>query len=249
MTVRVGLIAEGAGEMAGLLTIPPAPGSALVDDQRGPAHALFGRAIAHTWKVPVAAVQFEAPLWTGRGTVARGAELLDRGTLRRILSWARPTQRPDLAVILVDADGTSDRRTRLVDFTDDLPGRRVFSVAVREFEAWLLADGATLREVLDRELAVSSPERLHPGAAKLRLNERCDASGRPQGAPPRGEAQALRARIARRDRARLPIVRCLPRRPPRRALTASDSGLALDDGCEREIGLVSRLRASLTPAT
>lgn len=176
MSVRVVLLAEGAGETAGVLTIPPAPGSALVDDQRGPAHALVARAIAHTWNVPAAAVQFEAPLRTGRGTVARGAELLDRGTLRRILSWARPTQRPDLAVILVDADDSNDRHTRLVDFTKDLPGQRVFGVAVREFEAWLLADVATFRAVLDQEHTVSSPERLDPGAAKLLLNERCDAS-------------------------------------------------------------------------
>lgn len=134
----------------------------------------MARSLAHTWSVPEAAVQFEAPLRTVRGTVARGAELLDRGTLRRILSWARPTQRPDLAVILVDADGTHDRRARLAEYTADLPGRRVIGVAVQEFEVWLLADGAALRDALDREVAVSAPERLDPGAAKARLNERCD---------------------------------------------------------------------------
>jgi len=30
---------------------------------------------------------------------------------------------------------------------------------------------------------------------------------------------------------------------------ASDSGLALDDGCERDLGLFSWLTSSLTPAT
>ena len=33
------------------------------------------------------------------------------------------------------------------------------------------------------------------------------------------------------------------------ALRTSDSGLALDDGCERDLGLFSRLTSSLTPAT
>lgn len=176
MSVRVVLLAEGAGETAGVLTAPPPPGAALAAEPRGPAHALVARAVAATWSVPEAAVQFEAPLRTGRGTVARGAELLDRGTLRRILLWARPTQRPDLAVVLIDADGTNDRPARLAEFTSDLPGRRVVGVAVQEFEAWLLADGVAARAVLDHPVAVQHPERLEPGAAKARLNEGCDAS-------------------------------------------------------------------------
>jgi len=33
------------------------------------------------------------------------------------------------------------------------------------------------------------------------------------------------------------------------SLSPSDSGLALDDGCERDLGLFSRLSSSLAPAT
>jgi len=33
------------------------------------------------------------------------------------------------------------------------------------------------------------------------------------------------------------------------AASLSDSGLALDDGCERDLGLFSRLSSSLAPAT
>lgn len=175
MTVRVVLLAEGSGETGGVLTMPPSPGDALTDDMLGPAHALVARALAKTWNVPERAVRFEAPNRTVRGTIVRGGELLDRGTLRRVLLWARPTQRPDLAVVLVDADGTHDRRARLAEYTADLPGRRVIGVAVQEFEAWLLADEAALRDVLGGDIpSTAGPEALPPGEAKARLNALCD---------------------------------------------------------------------------
>ncbi|MBI5516443.1 MAG: DUF4276 family protein [Deltaproteobacteria bacterium] len=186
MTVRVVLLAEGAGETGGDLTPPLAPGEVLAEGHRGPAHALVAQALARSWSIPVGAVLFEAPLRTVRGTVARGGELLDRGTLRRILSWARPTQRPDLVVVLIDADGELNRKARLNEFARDLPGARVIAVAVEEFEAWLLADEAALRAALDREIpAAPSPEELPPGAAKKKLNALCDGGNASSDRKPR----------------------------------------------------------------
>lgn len=154
MTVRVVLLAEGAGETGGTQTLLPAAGDTLTDAMLGPAHSLVRRAVAQGWSVPAEAVRFEVPLRTTRGTIPRGSELLDRGTLRRVLLWARPTLRPDLNIVLVDADaeGATARRDRLTTATQDLPGVRVIAVAVREFEAWLLADADTLRSVTGGEL-------------------------------------------------------------------------------------------------
>lgn len=176
MTVRVVLLAEGFGETGGVVTLLPAPGQRLDEAMLGPAHTLVARALAQTWNVPTATVRFEAPLRTTRGTIARGGELLDRGILRRILLWAKPTQRPDLAIVLVDADGTRDRKTVLTRHTNDLPGNRLIAVAVQEFEAWLLADEQALRRVLGGDIpSASAPEALRPGEAKKRLNDLCDA--------------------------------------------------------------------------
>jgi hypothetical protein len=79
-------------------------------------------------------------------------------------------------VVLVDEDGDRSRKTRLVEHTADLPGTRVIAVAVREFEAWLLADESALREVLDGEVeTTTAPEEMPRAEAKRRFGELCDA--------------------------------------------------------------------------
>lgn len=175
MSLRVVLYAEGAGETAGTVTLLPPPGAALATEMLGPAHWLIGRAIERVWNVPIDAVRFESPLRTVRGTTAHGSDLHERTTLRKLLTWARPKLRPELVVVLVDEDGDRSRKSRLVADTADLPGTRVIAVAVKEFEAWLLADEDGLREVLSREVpTVASPEDLARGEAKRRFNALCD---------------------------------------------------------------------------
>jgi hypothetical protein len=175
VSLRVVLYAEGSGETAGSVTMLPAPGATLTPEMLGPGHLLIGRAIERVWNLPLEAVRFESPLRTARGTVAHGSDLHERTSLRRLLTWARPRLRPELVVVLVDEDGDRSRKSRLVGHTEDLPCTRVIAVAVREFEAWLLADEAALREVLGCEVAtVATPEDLSRGEAKQLFNELCD---------------------------------------------------------------------------
>lgn len=175
MSIRVVLYAEGAGETSGSITLLPPPGAALTDEMLGPAHHLVGRAIAETWSVPAEAVRFESPLRTSRGTVARGSDLLDRGTLRKLLTWAKPTLRPELTIVLVDEDGDRARGRRLTESTAGMPGSRVIAVAVREFETWMLADEAALRAAIGGDVAsIPALEDLPRGEAKERFNALCD---------------------------------------------------------------------------
>jgi hypothetical protein len=124
-------------------------------------------------------VVFEAPLRV-RARLARGSDLLDRRTLRQLLSW--PVNQPDLAVVLVDQDGEPTRKLTLqahLSAAPPLPVQRVVGVAVEEFEAWLISDMDAVRMVLGGDLAEPrSPEKLEPRAAKQLLRGWISASRR-----------------------------------------------------------------------
>ncbi len=55
---------------------------------------------------------------------------------------------PDLALVLVDQDDEPQRKRDLDAATADLSVTRVIAVAVKEFEAWLLADPDALRDAV-----------------------------------------------------------------------------------------------------
>lgn len=168
MTVRVVVYAEGAADRAGELGLPPVPGAGLIDVHLGAAHHLVRRVVADVHGVPPAAVQFEAPRRGPRGRrEATGSDLLARETVRQLLTWFEASKRPDLAVVLVDADGKRERYQLLRDHIADLPVRpvTVVGVAVEELESWLIADpvAAQVGEIAD-------VESLHQGEAKQLLN-------------------------------------------------------------------------------
>jgi hypothetical protein len=166
--MRVVLYAEGAGD-APTAGLPPHPDAELQDEHLGPAHHLVRRCLCEGTRVPVAAVRFRAPL-RHRGRIAVGSDLLHPKILRRLLTWPRVDARPNLAVVLVDEDGDTGRRSRLEATVEGLPVQVVVGVAVRELEAWLLADTAAVRTATQRDVAAPpSVEGLEPGEAKRRL--------------------------------------------------------------------------------
>ncbi len=96
-------------------------------------------------------------------------------TLLKLLTWPRADARPDLAVVLVDEDGDTGRRGRLEAIVESLPVRVVVGVAVRELEAWLLADMAAVSSATQRSIkAPPNVETLEPGEAKRRLADATD---------------------------------------------------------------------------
>jgi hypothetical protein len=84
-----------------------------------------------------------------------------------LLTWPRPEDRPDLAVVLVDQDGQPGRAALLAEHLAGLPAPHVVVVAIQEFEAWLVADPGALRAVFGVEAtAPPAPEALEPREAR-----------------------------------------------------------------------------------
>jgi len=170
--MRVVLYAEGSGEV-GAGALRPAPGRLLVEELLGPGHILISGAITLARGIPHEGIHFEQPLRT-RGRLAKGSDLISRTTLRQLLTWADPARRPDLAVVLVDADGDSSRRRTLLAETNALPVTKIIAVAVEEFEAWLVADQKAVAEVLGSKARLDDrPEKLPRREAKRLLASWC----------------------------------------------------------------------------
>src|SRR5438094_953071 len=160
----------------------PAPGTALADELLGAAHLLVRRVISDARGLPEAAVEFEEPLHTRRGTVAVGSDLYHPPTLRQLLTWANPSKRPELAVVLVDCDGEYQRRQELAVATHNLRVRNVIGMAIQEFESWLIADQSALANALGTAPPYPGPpEGLKPREAKNLLTGWCTESGRDRG--------------------------------------------------------------------
>jgi hypothetical protein len=170
MTVRVVLYTEGAAEHGGDIRLLPAPREALAEVHLGPAHLLVRRIVAAQKPCPDDAVRFISPLRIGRGgRIARGSDLHVAANLRELLAFPMSEKRPDLGIVLVDEDGVRGRR----DLRGELENSRVpaaFGLATPEFEAWLIADHASLCEALNMSFdPPTMPENMAPGVAKAYL--------------------------------------------------------------------------------
>ena len=96
--------------------------------------------------------------------------LLDKATLRRLLSWPPGPRRPELAVVLLDADGDKQRGSGIEQAVDDLPLRRVIGLAVQEFEAWLISDEKAVAGAIGAPFPTQkAPENMKPREAKTLL--------------------------------------------------------------------------------
>jgi len=130
VTLRVVLYGEGGREVSGELGPPPRSGEVLIEKALGPAHVLVRRCLELARGLPDKAVQFEAPVRDSRARVARGTALYaHRQTLRRLLTWADASMRPELAIVLVDCDGFPRRKAELDEWVADLPVTKVIGVA------------------------------------------------------------------------------------------------------------------------
>lgn len=176
---RVVVYAEGAGELAGATSFPRMPSSQIPEEELGSAHLLVRRCLEKARDLDASLVRFEEPLRTGRAKLARGSILHSRTTLRPLLFWADPDRQPDLVVVLVDADGDEERQKLLDSAIEGVPVEAVVSVAIQEFEAWLVADPAALRSVLRQTLTLpKSPEKLARRQAKELLQQWCEEHAR-----------------------------------------------------------------------
>jgi hypothetical protein len=175
VSIRVVLYAEGALE-AGVFRAPF--GDELAEDEQGPAHVLVRRCIAAARTVPEPAVRFHRPQRTGRGLVPRGSLLLDRTTVRRLLSFPPGRPRPEVGIVLVDADGDPARQRLLEELTRDLAIRVATAVAIQEFEAWLIADDTAVAAASGRPFPTQrAPESMKPREAKQVLREHIAGCG------------------------------------------------------------------------
>lgn len=177
--VRVVLYAEGAGEVS-FSSLERSPGTSLLEEELGAAHLLIRRALEQGRGIPEAAVSFEEPLRLRRGgRIARGSDLLSSQRLRELLTW--PAHPPDLAVVLVDADGFLDRLQVLQRAVVDRSVPHAIGVAVQEFEAWLISDHGAVKKALGA--SPSGPaeiETLPPGRAKETLTRWTAEAGKSQ---------------------------------------------------------------------
>ncbi|MFP2910092.1 DUF4276 family protein [Pyxidicoccus sp. 3LFB2] len=170
--LRVVIYAEGAGELAGAVRSQRAPSSPLEGEELGAAHLLVRRCLERCRGLDTSLIQFEEPLRTRRGKLARGSDLHSPDTLRTLLFWADARKQPDLVVVLVDQDGDEDRQQALASRVEDVPVKTVVAVAIQEFEAWLIADPNALKSVFHQPLRMNKPpERLGRREAKDQLNQ------------------------------------------------------------------------------
>ncbi|MGD1856707.1 MAG: DUF4276 family protein [Leptolyngbyaceae cyanobacterium] len=169
--------AEGPGEL-GNPDRDVRPQDVLSSDNLGPAHIVVRRILTEGSKIPAAAIEFKEPLRTAYETGARaqGSKLLKPSVLNDILSpWQLNFQfMPPLIIFLVDSDDSppQERTSILQQALDKYSLQGAVGVAVKEFEAWLVADSKAINQVIGSvPKNFQSPENLKPGEAKRSLNE------------------------------------------------------------------------------
>jgi uncharacterized protein DUF4276 len=162
--VRVVLYAEGGRDRGSSSQV--APREPLPDEALGPAHILVRRCLLEA--VSDLIVTFEAPKRHRAGRSAKGSDLRSSKLLRQLITFA--INRPDLVVVLIDADGEGRRRLRSLEAIVEQckrPHPVVVGVPVQEFEAWLVADQSSVHEVVGHHYdSLVEPESLAPTEAK-----------------------------------------------------------------------------------
>ncbi|HLP88291.1 MAG TPA: DUF4276 family protein [Nostocaceae cyanobacterium] len=163
--VRIGLIAEGEAEQGKSIPyIKPQDGGKVIDrNNEGALHTLIRRELANIGFSDCDFVQ-RHPLAT---EVKRrvGHSILDKKYLSQIVSVWKPEE-VDLIVIVVDADDVLEERQQklskaLATIRDNhldaneqpISDRSTAGLAIRNFEAWLLADIQTVSTILGVEIA------------------------------------------------------------------------------------------------
>ena len=119
--------------------------------------------------------------------------------------------RPDLVVVMFDADGERDRKSRLDSALSDSVVPYVLAMSVQELEAWLIADPDALREAGCQGALSSEPEQMPPREAKQWLANATTRSG----------ARDLRSTLAKLCNLDIVARRCPSFNTFRRDITSS----------------------------
>jgi hypothetical protein len=161
---------QGRWEFARLNRLEDEP---IPHDELGAGHILIARSLRHTRQIPEASTSFYQGKKLATGRFPRGSDLLLERNIQQLgtVDTARPhVLVPDLFVFLVDQDDDVGRKLRLQAACARAAPRglsRCVVVAVKEFEAWLVADTATLRQHLrDAQPLGQTPESLERRVAK-----------------------------------------------------------------------------------
>lgn len=166
--IRIGLIAEGEAELGSSIPyIKPEDGGKLIEpDKEGALHTLIRRELesygfsdcCFVHRHPTTRERSKWILRTGHSAV------LDRKYLAQIVINWKPDE-VDIIVILADADDSLEKRQNDLELAlgtvrqnhldaqeKPIPDRSVGGLAIRNFEAWLLADYQTVSKLLDVDI-------------------------------------------------------------------------------------------------
>jgi hypothetical protein len=166
-SLRIGLIAEGEAELGSSVPyIKPEEGGKIIErEQEGALHTLIRRELNSCGLSDCNFVHRHPSIKEAKKqTLRRGHSILDRKYLAQLVSIWKPEE-VDIIVIVVDADDKLEQRridldaalnvirdNHLDDNERSIVDRSTGGLAIKNFEAWLLADNQTILSMLDVEV-------------------------------------------------------------------------------------------------
>ncbi len=165
--IKIGLIAEGQTELgASSPFITPQDGGKVIDKQKeGALHTLIRRELQNTGLSDCEFVHRHPTLNERKNSqLIGGHSILNPKYLNQVVIAWKPEE-VDLIVIVADADAILEKRQRKLEIAlqtirdyhldqDEKPinDRSVGGLAIRDFEAWLLADFETVSRILGEKI-------------------------------------------------------------------------------------------------
>ena len=165
--LRIGLIAEGEAELGSSIPyIKPEEGGKIIErEKEGALHTLIRRELNSSGFSDCDFVHRHPSIKEAqKKTLRRGHSILDRKYLAQVVSIWKPEE-VDIIVIVVDADDKLLQRridleaalniirdNHLDDNERSIDNRSTGGLAIKNFEAWLLADTQTVSSMLGVEV-------------------------------------------------------------------------------------------------
>jgi hypothetical protein len=165
--IKIGLIAEGKTELGASspFILPQDGGKVVPREKEGALHTLIRRELKNTGLSNCEFVHRHPTLNERKNSQLRGGHsILDTEYLKQVVIAWRPEE-VDLIVIVADADAILEKRQHKLEIAlktirdyhldqDEKPisDRSVGGLAIRDFEAWLLADSETVSRILGEKI-------------------------------------------------------------------------------------------------